>query len=226
MRAILIISGCMLLSLAVKAQKWQPGYFYDVKGTKNSGLIRQNPPGRSPMKGEGFIEYKENEKAPTIKLSASDLRSYIVGRDSFIVAVAPRTGWSRYELDFVEVAVDAPLRLFIAKGSSGGGFAIQPEVGVGVGASTGGYGSGFGGGVGGGITIPIGGGGRGSSKTMYFYGANTAEMKLLTNENFVDVMSEVMGDEPDVVDRIRNNEFNLRGIDKLLAYFNKVSGSY
>lgn len=211
----------MLLSLAAKSQKWQPGYFYDVKGTKNPGLIRQNPSGKGPIKDEGFIEYKESEKSTPIKLSASDLRSYVAGKDSFIVAVAPKGGWSKYELDFVQVAIDAPLRLFIAKGGGGGsGFAIEPGVGAGIG--TGGFGSGFGGG----ISIPLGGGGRGRSKIAYFYGVNTAEMQPLNNENFADVMSEVMGDEPDVVDKIKANEYNLRNIDKLIAYFNKVKSSH
>lgn len=211
----------MLLSLAAKSQKWQPGYFYDVKGTKNPGLIWQNPSGKGPIKDEGFIEYKENDKASAIKLSASDLRSYVVGKDSFIVAVAPKQGWSKYELDFVQVAVDAPLRLFIARGGGGGsGFSVEPGIGAGVGTG------GFGGGFGGGISIPLGGGGRGRSKTTYFFGANTAEMQPLNNENFVDVMSEVMGDEPDVVEKIRANQYSMRNIDKLVAYFNQLSASH
>jgi hypothetical protein len=219
MRSILIILSFMLLFLTAKSQKWQPGYFYDIKGTKNPGLIRVNPPGKGPVKDEGFIEYKEDEKSTAIKLSTSDLRSFVAGRDSFIVAASPREGWTKYDMDFVKVVVDAPIRLFEAKGSAGGsrGFGIQPDVGVGIG--TGGYGGGFGGG----ISIPIGGGGRnGSNKTLYFYGANTAEMKMITDENFIDIMSEVMGDEPDTVEKIQTKKFNLKSMDKLIAYYKQA----
>jgi hypothetical protein len=223
MRSILIILSFMLLFLTAKSQKWQPGYFYDIKGTKNTGFIRTDPRGKGPIKDEGFIEYKEDEKASSIKLSASDVRSFVAGRDSFVVAASPREGWAKYDVDFVKVVVDAPIRLFEAKGSAGGGggsgLGIRPEVGVG--AGTGGYGGGFGGG----ISIPLGGGGsRGSTKTLYFYGANTAEMKLITNENFTDIMSEVMGDEPDVVDKIQTKKYSLGSMDKLIAYFKQTQG--
>lgn len=210
----------MLLFLSARSQKWQPGYFYDIKGTKNSGLIRVDPGGKGPIKDEGFIEYKEDAKASAIRLSASDLRSFVSARDSFIVAaVSPGAGWSKYSLDFVKVVIDAPIRLFEAKGSSGGGsgFGIQP--GIGIGGGTGGFGGGFGGG----ISIPIGGGGgRGSTKTIYFYGANTAEMQPITNENFIDIMTEVMGDEPEVVEKIQTKQFGLKNMDKLIAYFKQL----
>jgi hypothetical protein len=229
MRSILIILCFMLLVTTAKSQKWQPGYFYDVKGTKNSGLIALDPGGKGPIKDEGFIGYKEDNKAPVLKLSASDLRSFVAGRDSFVVAVSPPDGWSRYDLDFVRVVVDAPLRLFEAQGSNGGGgsgFAIEP--GIGIGGGTGGWG----GGIGGGISIPIGrggGGGRKGGKTIYFYGANTAEMQPITNENFIDMMTEIMGDEPEVVEQIQLKKFSLKSMDRLIAYFydiEKKNGHY
>jgi hypothetical protein len=221
MRSILIISCFMLLFLSAKSQKWQPGYFYDIKGTKNSGLIRVDPKGKGPIRDEGFIEYKETDKAAPLRLSASDLRSFVAGKDSFVVAVQPKEGWSKYDLDFVRVAIDAPLRLFEAKGNIGSGSGLGFSPGIGIGGGSGGFGGGFGGG----ISIPIGGGGGGSSsKTIYFYGANTAEMQLITNENFIDIMTEVMGDEPDVVEKIQTKKFTLKSMDKLIAYFKQVQG--
>lgn len=217
----------MLLSITAKSQSWQHGYFYDVKGTKNTGFIRVDPRGKGPIKGEGFIEYKEDEKAEPIKLSASDLRSFVAGRDSFIVAVAPAQGWAKYDLDFVRVAVDAPLRLFEAKGSvGGGGSGVGFSPGIGVGMAGGGGTGGFGGGLGGGISIPIGGGRGRGGKAVYYYGANTASMKPITNENFVDVMTEIMGDEPDVVEKIQTKKYSLRTMDKLLAYFYQVQAGH
>ncbi|MFD2147254.1 hypothetical protein [Mucilaginibacter antarcticus] len=200
----------MSLFLTAKSQNWQPGAFYDVKGTKSTGLISLYPGGKGPIKDEAFIGYKEDAKAQPMTLSASDLRSFVAGRDSFIVA-APQ-GWSKYRLDFVHVAVDAPIRLFAVIGgsNSGGGGGFKPGISIGAGAGTGGGfngGGGFGGGMSGGISIPIGrnsggsGGGGHSGRALYFYGVNTAEMKPVTDENFVDVMTEIMGDEPDVVEK-------------------------
>ncbi|HEX8019016.1 hypothetical protein, partial [Mucilaginibacter sp.] len=88
-----------------------------------------------------------------------------------------------------------------------------------------GYGSGgYGGGIGGGIGINLGGGGGrgGSSKITYYYGETTAGMKRLTNENFEDIMSDIMGDEPDLVDQIHEHKFSLKSIDKLIAKFNEL----
>jgi len=225
MRSSLIILCFMLLCITAKSQSWQPGYFYDTKGTKSTGFIRVNPGGKGPIKGEGFIEYKETDKDAPIKLSASDLRSFVAGRDSFVVAIAPATGWAKYDMDFVHVAVDGPIRLFEARGAAGdGGSGVGFSPGVGVGLGGGGGTGGFGGGLGGGISIPIGGrGGRGKGgKAVYYYGANTASMKPLTNENFVDVMTEIMGDEPDVVEKIQTKKYSLRDMEKLIAYYNQV----
>jgi hypothetical protein len=224
MRTILINLCFMLLFLTAKSQSWQTGRFYDVKGNLNTGLIRLGAGGKGPIKDEAFIEYKEDTKADPIKLSASDLRSFVAGRDSFIVAASG--GWSAYQLDFVQVVVDGPERLFVVRGGGsggGGGSGFRPGVSIGAGGGTGG-GGGFGGGVGGGISIPIfgsGGGGR-SGKATYFYGENTASMKPITDENFIDVMSEVMGDEPEVVEKIKTKKFSPRSMDKLINYFRQV----
>ena len=79
----------MLIVVSAKSQKWQPGYFTDVKGNKYSGFIIPNPGGSGPIKNEGFIEFKDGEKTNPYKLSTSDLQSFVVGKDSFVVAHAP-----------------------------------------------------------------------------------------------------------------------------------------
>jgi hypothetical protein len=231
MRAILIIFCFTLSFLTAKSQNWQAGSFYDVKGAKSTGLISLYPGGKGPIKDEAFIGYKEDAKAQPMNLSASDLRSFTIGRDSFIVA-APQ-GWSKYALDFVHVVVDAPIRLFeVVGGNSGGGSSgFKPGISIGAGAGTGGGfngGGGFGGGMSGGISIPIGrnsGGGGKGAKSQYFYGTNTAEMKPITDENFIDVMTEIMGDEPEVVEKIKTKKYGPKSIAKLIAYYYEVSSS-
>lgn len=225
MRSILIILFFMLCFITAKSQKWQPGTFTDVKGNRETGLIRVNPSGKGPIKDEGFIEFREDKKANPYKLSASDLRSFVAGKDSFVVAHAPQNeSWGKEETDFVKVVLDEPTKLYVAQGGKGGGsgFGISPGVGLGYGSG------GYGGGVGGGVGISLGGGrGRnGGGKTIYYYGANTAEMKRLTDENFEDIMTDIMGDEPDVVEKIHAHQYGLKNIEKLVAYFNEVAAAH
>lgn len=223
-RKLICLSIFCLLFVFEKsqAQTWQSGYYYDVKNNKTVGLIKVKMSGKHPVADEAFIEYKPNDKASSIKISASELSSFVMGRDSFIVAVAPRMGvWSKYELDFVKVVVDADPKLYMFKGKvSGGG--VQPDVGIGVGGGFGTGGGGFGMGLGGGISIPLGG----STATGYYYGENTAVMKELTPANFIDVMSEILGDEPEIVDQLHQNKYNLRNIDKLIANYYKLQAAH
>jgi hypothetical protein len=219
MRSILIILFFMLMYVSAKSQKWQPGSFTDLKGNKLTGLIRENPSGKGPIKDEGFIEFKDDSKANPYKLSASDLKSFMVGKDSFVVAHAPHNQfWTKKELDFVKVALDEDPKLYVANvgtGGGGSGIGVSPEVGAGVGS--GGYG-----GMSGGLAINLGGGRGGKITTTWYYGANTAEMEQLTPMNFKDIMSEIMSDEPEVVDKINANQYNLGNVDKLIAYFKQV----
>jgi hypothetical protein len=226
MRSILIILFFLLVAVSAKSQKWPAGSFTDIKGNKVTGFINDSPPGKGPIKDEGFIEFKDNEKTNPYKLSASDLKSYTVGKDSFVVAHAPfNQNWTKKELDFVKVELDEETKLYVAMVgqviSGGRGVGVHPTGGVGYG--TGGYG-----GAAGGVSIDIGHGGSRAGKVQltYYYGANTAHMQLLTPENFVDAMSDIMGDEPDVVDKIKQGQYNFGNIQKLIAYFKTVQASH
>ncbi|WP_345209237.1 hypothetical protein [Mucilaginibacter gynuensis] len=221
-KAILsFISICFVLTAT--AQKWQPGVFTDIKGNTETGFIRPNPSGKGPVKDEGFIEFKKDEKMNPIKLSAGELRSFMVGKDSFVVAHAPKNeSWGSKELDFVKVVLNEEVKLYLGRGSSGGG-GFRPGLSGGIGGGSGGYG----GGVGGGVGISFGGnGGGGKGKATYYFGANTSELVQLTPNNFIDIMSDIMGDEPEVVDRIHENKFNINNIEKLIAYFKAVKAEH
>ncbi|NCD68980.1 hypothetical protein GSY63_06405 [Mucilaginibacter sp. R11] len=222
MRPILIILFFMLSVVSAKSQKWQPGTFTDNKDNQMTGLIQPYPSGKGPVKGQAFIVFKSNKDANEMKLSAGELKSFTAGKDSFVVA-HPSMGevWPN-EFDFVRVVLDEDLKLYAYQGSSKGGSGVHVAPGLGVGLGTGGFGSYAGGGVG----ISFGGGG-GSRRTLtYYYGANPAELVSVTPMNFEDIMQEIMGDEPDVVDRIRAHQYNLGNINKLIDYFNQVKASH
>ncbi len=221
----------MIISAKLQAQKWMPGHFTDVKGNVEAGFIRISPSAKGPIKDEGFIEFKEDDKAAPFKLSASDLKSFVVGKDSFVVAHAPANEtWAKNELDFIKVALsDDIIKVYVAGSGTGGGGGggkrgVGFEPGISTGIGTGGYGAG----IGGGISIPIGGGGGGGAeyeKTSWYYGENTAEMKHITNENFEDVMSDIMGDYPEVVEKIHAKVYMLANIDRLIVYFKQVQAA-
>jgi len=208
------------------AQKWLPGRFTDKDGNVASGLIWLKPSGSEPVKDQSFIEYKQSEKDKPTKVSASQIKSIVIGRDSFVVAAEPQTSNWEFAVDFVKVVLDEDIKLYVFNGEGGGGGGIQPDIEAGIGGGIGGGGGGFGGGIGAGISIPIGGHGRGGNRVAYYYGLNTANMRMLTNTNFVDIMSDIMGDEPDVVEQIQEKKFNLGNIDKLIVFFRQMQATH
>ncbi|UEG51709.1 hypothetical protein LLH06_12115 [Mucilaginibacter daejeonensis] len=210
----------MLTFVSARSQKWQPGYFMDIKNNKVPGLLQLGGGGKGPIKNEGFIIYKDNAKANEIKLSASDLKYFVMGKDSFIVAHPPSyESWSQ-ELDFVRVELDEPLKLYVygggaSRGSGGGGFKVRPSISTGFGTGFGGYG---GGGIG--IGIGSGGGGGGYSKgATYYFGESASQITQVTPMNFKDVMSDIMADEPQAVELIQGGKTNLDHMQSLIKYY-------
>jgi hypothetical protein len=54
-----------------------------------------------------------------------------------------------------------------------------------------------------------GGGGCGgkSSRTTYYFGESTADMQRLTDANFEDIMVEILGDEDEVVEALKQHKY-------------------
>jgi hypothetical protein len=228
MKASTLFLFISLLSLTVKAQ-FISGYYYDINGEKVPGLINRYPAGKGIVKDEGFIEFKDDEKARPQRLSASMIHGFVIGRDSFTVSHPPRNGgpWTKNELDFIQVVVNSLTNLYMISGGSGGGngggkgHLIQPMVSTGIG--TGGMG------MGGGIGINLGGGGGsggGGARNAYYYGETTATMQSFKPETFIETMSDVMGDEPSVVEKIRDGTFNINNIDGLVKYYKIMVASH
>jgi hypothetical protein len=229
-RPILIILFLMLTFVSAKSQKFQSGFFIDTRGQKVDGLIRNNPSGKAPIKDEAFIVYKDGPKGTETRLSASDIRCYVIGQDSFVVAHAPHNEtWSKQELDFVKVVLNEQTKLYVINGGStgggGSGFSFHPGLSLGTG-----IGGGYGGGLGTGVGVDVGGGGgggkNGNGKITFYYGANTAEMSQLTVENFNDVMTDIMGDEPLAVEAIRSGKFTVGNVGGLIAYFKDLKKAH
>ncbi len=224
MKAIILPFLILLFGFNTYAQlfaggKFEEGYYYDINGQKVNGLIDRNPSGKGIVKNEGFIEFKEDAKAPKQRLSASMIHGFVVAKDSFTLAHAPMHGaWSKNELDFVKVVIDGPTKLYAINGNtkSGSGIRVIPALSTGIG--TGGS-SGMGGGLG--ISIG-GGGGGGSARIAYYYGETTTSMVELKPQTFIEIMTDIMGDEPQAVEKIRDKTFNYNNVDSLIKYFNQL----
>lgn len=232
MKIIVLLFSILLLAFNTKAQfgggKFEPGYYYDINGQKVDGFIDRNPSGKGIVKNEGFIVFKEEDKAPKQRLSASMIHGFVVAKDSFTIAHAPQYGaWSKNELDFVKVIVNGPTKLYAINGNSngGGGSGIRLTPALSTGIGTGGS-SGIGSGVG--ITLGGGGGGSGggTNRITYYYGESTTTMVELKPQTFIDVMTDIMGDEPQVVEKIRNKTFNYNNMDSLVKYFKQIESSH
>lgn len=226
MRLSILVFLFSLMALSASAQlglnKWDDGYFYDANGKKVIGQIVVNPSGRSPVNDEGFILFRKDKGEEKESLSASMVRSFVAGKDSFTVAHAPRTeGWTGKRIDFVKVLVNEPLKLYATTGDGGSGGSagprISPSFGIGGGS--------FGGGMGGGLGVSLGGGrgrGQGSGKIAYYYGDGPSSLTELKRDNFVPIMTEIMASQPEVVEKIKNKKYRYGNMDQLILDFYKL----
>ena len=222
MRLPLLILLFSAITFSASAQlglnQWDDGYFYDASGNRVIGQIVANPSGRSPQDSEGFILFRKDKGEEKEKLTASMIRSFVAGKDSFTVAHAPRSQeWTGRSIDFVKVLVDEPLKLYATTGGgNGGGMSpgIRPSFGIGGGS--------FGAGVGGGLGISLGGGRGGRGKSAYFFGDDANHLTELTRENFMPVMSEIMASEPEIAEKIKTKKYKYGKMDDLIFDFYKL----
>ncbi len=223
-RLLLFVSLFLIKAIPASAQlglnQWDDGYFYDAAGNKVVGQIVANPSGRSPQDSEGFILFRKDKGEEKEKLTASMVRSFVAGKDSFTVAHAPRSeAWTGKSIDFVKVLVDEPMKLYAITGSGGGvGPGISPSLGIGGGS--------FGSGVGGGLGINLGGGRGGKGKPVYYYGDNPGTLTELKRDNFVEIMTEVMAAEPEIVDKIKSKKYRYGNMDQLILDFYKLKEAH
>src|SRR5690606_15777520 len=100
-------------------KRWIAGHYFDINGQKVSGLIQTNPSGKGPIPGEGFIVFRADKNAEKQKLSASMIRSFVAGLDSFTVTHHKNPELKgKNGIDFIKVLIDAPLKLYAGKATS------------------------------------------------------------------------------------------------------------
>ncbi|MEO7214234.1 hypothetical protein [Mucilaginibacter sp.] len=252
MRNVLLLLCIFGITITAKSQIWQPGHYTDVQGVKYAGIIRPAPGGKGPFPGEGYIEFKDSEKGEVTPLSTSDLQSFIVGQDSFVVAKAPVRGkWTKMATDFVRIVMNADVKIYTLRIADGkpasykgsGHIRKLPAILTALGNGTlyanensaivkdnrvteDGLIKAAPGYLQPVLQLPTyttkASNSDGNTKKWYYYGSKPSELQYITDENFKEAIAATMKSQPKVVDYIRANPFGLDNIERLIAYFYKV----
>jgi hypothetical protein len=208
---ILFLSLFLLISLYAKAQTFQPGYYYDTTGVKHVGLVRVSTLdngaayGTSKIIGTEVFNFKINADAQKQEVYAYDVKSVVTGIDSFVVQrtfIIKNNGEVKKDDNgnpykhaaFFQVQLDHSDFKIYSKEQFGN--------------ST--FNNGFS------LQSP--------NRIEYYYGKVIDNIEPFTNDNFVDFMSYIMNDSPDIVAKIKNKEFKLRKMDKLLKAYKIEKG--
>lgn len=204
MRTILLILFVLVLAnTAAKSQilfgkDWKQGWYYDLEGKKVTGLLYWAPPIQGLFKPKGdHILFKKDKKDDRSQISTDSLKSFVIGADTFVISHFP--DFEKKPILQVMIAKQQ-LKLYFLKTKS------QSYTSSGFGAN-------------GMHTAPMTYGGGGTN-TSYYYGPDPEHVTELTRKTFIDVMSELMADKPEVVKSIKTKYFKFGDIDDLLTYYN------
>lgn len=204
MRKITFILFILTVSFTANAQnsqrKWFEGTLYHTSGEIFDGLISWSPPHKGEYEDGDQILYCKDEKSEVFPIPYYKIKSFVMGADSFVV--------SRNVLfknsPFMIVSVDNATKLFTVKTAKNG----FPLI-----INTGGFTGNVGMGVGVGTRIGAG------TKTTYYYGATPDKVTKLEKKEFIEVMSNIMADKPEVVAKIKDKTFRYGDMEDLLTYY-------
>ncbi|MBL4675824.1 MAG: hypothetical protein JKY70_06420 [Mucilaginibacter sp.] len=200
----ILIFFLLLIPFVTKAQGYAPqfdqGTVYHNTGEIFHGMVSWSPPSKGQYPDGDQILFK-NEGSPDIfPIPYFKLKSFTMGADSFVVS----TNINLKNSPILLVEVDGPVCLYAAKifkqgfplliGSGGGG----GNVGVGLEVGT-----------------AIGRGVR----TSYYFAKNPNVVTKLDKKNFIETMSTILADKPDVVAKIKDKTFRYGDMDALLKYY-------
>jgi hypothetical protein len=183
---------------ADNSKHWQPGYYYDNDNIKHTGFISYFVNEEyANSAAQKFFLFRDNATDEVgRRIFAGNITSFVVARDSFVVSDAHVLN----ETPFLQVAVNNPLKLYIARVRR-----HSPEFGVGTSI---GFLS-----IAGETSFPY-------TKEKYYYGKTPDNLTELTRKDFINVMSQVMSDKPEVVAKIQKKDYRYGDMKDLLVYYN------
>ncbi|PAW94292.1 hypothetical protein CKK33_12655 [Mucilaginibacter sp. MD40] len=182
------------------AQQWDEGTVYHTTGEVFSGLVSWAPPIKGQYPDGDQILFKNTGSPDIFPIPYFKIKAFTMGRDSFVVS----TNINLKNNPILLVEVDGPVNLYAAKifkqgfplliGSGGGGghFGVGMEVGTAIGRGV---------------------------KTSYYFGKTPNTVSKLDKKNFIEAMSTILADKPEVVAKIKDKTFRYGDMDDLLKYY-------
>jgi hypothetical protein len=194
MRTILLTLCILSVTFSVNAQmfgrKWVEGRVYDLNNKRFNGFIAWTPPEPTfKSKIDDHLYFKDDKKKNEIEVRSSKIRSFVIGADSFVVSHNPQLATA----PFVSVVIDKPIKLFVSYTTRS-----SPAGGIGM--------------------IPIGISFN-RQKGVYYFGADADFVTQLDKDNFVDAMSRIMSDKPEVVAKIADKTYKYRHRGELIKLY-------
>jgi hypothetical protein len=197
---IFILAGTFTANAQGPNRKWYTGTLYHTSGEVFDGLISWTPPRKGEYEDGDQVLYRADEKSEVFPIPYYKINSFVMGNDSIVVSHNVLFKNS----PFMTVVLDNPTKLYTNKVMKNGfplmintgGFTGNVGMGVGVGTS-----------VGGGV------------KTTYYYGISPDKVTKLEKKQFIEVMSTILADKPDVVAKIKDKTFRYGDMDDLINYY-------
>ncbi|MCQ6959418.1 hypothetical protein [Mucilaginibacter aquariorum] len=197
---IFILAGTLTTNAQGPQRKWYAGTLYHTSGEIFDGLISWTPPRKGEYEDGDQVLYRADEKSEVFPIPYYKINSFVMGNDSIVVSHNVLFKNS----PFMTVVLDNPTKLYTNKIMKNGfplmintgGFTGNVGMGVGVGTS-----------VGGGV------------KTTYYYGISPDKVTKLEKKQFIEVMSTILADKPDVVAKIKDKTFRYGDMDDLINYY-------
>ena len=205
MRSLIVIFLIFISTLSASAQlfgkKWVDGKLYHISGEVFTGQISWSPPQKSGYREDGDeIYYRNNPESERIPIPAEKIVSFTMGNDSFVVS----HNQDLRNTPFLNVRLNTSIKIYTS---------LTYRQGLPLMLATGGGGGAVGVAIAG--TTTIGGGTR---KT-YYYGTDADNVTKLDKKKFLEVMSNVMADKPEVVAKIQDKTFKYGDLDDLITFY-------
>ncbi|OKS87111.1 hypothetical protein [Mucilaginibacter polytrichastri] len=203
--SIFILFCIFSVTSTTKAQvfgrNWTKGSYYDTLGNKTTGLIAWQRPEKMSKDSGDYIYYKTEKNSDKIKIPTFRVSSFTMGTDSFTISHHK----ALYYAPVLKVLVNSPTKLYYWT------------------AEVVNWGTYFGA-VGGVINAAVASPKAKSNLTKgfsaaYFYGSNPDTLQLITRKNFIEIMSSILADKPEVVAKIKDKSFDIFLMDDLLTYY-------
>ncbi|RYU91526.1 hypothetical protein EWM62_06190 [Mucilaginibacter terrigena] len=197
---ILILAGSLPADAQGPSRKWFEGRVYHTSGEIFDGLVSWAPPRKGEYEDGDMVLYRADERSEVFPIPYYKVKSFIMGDDSITVSHNVLFKNS----PFMTVLLDNPTKLYTNK---------VMKNGIPLMINTGGFTGGFGMGVG--VGTSVGGG----VKKTYYYGSSPDNVTKLEKKQFIEVMSTLLADKPEVVAKIKDKTFRYGDIEDLLTFY-------